>query len=915
MKKILKPLLIGVLTASVAMTAVGGVFTSKSKAYQFDKAYVAAAGATQNVYEENVSVPYGEVNAAYTVYVSPDGDNANDGSTLEKAVASVKQAQILIREYYADGKEGDALMLLDDGEYYLDGPMELLKNDVKGGELYVRSINPNKATISGSKIVDKTTIEEVTDPELGRMWKIPYSEKINQLYIGDTYGVRARYPDAGEELRLLNMDTTLRELVIDRDDLGDYEVADFEGAIFTVGIMWSESYLRIEDVTFGTESVKVEGETYTTDTARIGIAGDDSFVFAREGLTIRPRCNFHFENSYAFLDKQGEWFFSQADQTIYYLPRVTETLDNTTVRIPTTEVLVSATGKVDEKVEGLTFEGLNFKYTANGVVDGKVGGQANRNDNTATKRISGGVNDARPSAALSFEYVKDLTFSGCIFALTGNGAIDLVQGVENATIEKNMFRAIGGNGILASATAYDINIIPTDERTFIKDATVSNNYFTEIGWQDYDACAVIFNYGVNVSIDHNTINNVNYTGISFGWGWVKNQYPFLQNIDVTNNRLTNCNALLSDGGPIYMIGCQPYSSIENNYVGESYNSVYKYPEDIASAGQIWWANAGIYLDSCSGGLEEGEGKLLVHNNYVAKDVNTQQYEDINALKGCYEIIQAKESDKAKIYAASGVQEDGFTLLPKTAVLSGHHTESKSVTSVYGFNLGSKKDGALIVEGADGKQTQVSGDDIIEWTGRKITFESKNYASGEVFVMQKNGYASNRIVATLNVDVKECMYDRFNQYGGFTGLAKLSTVTLDLTNFDASSSLGAYTPDFIGDGYASSVWSMDNGDSAPWVSFELLDRGPVSKVIIYARNEVDQINCRQNFRIVGITSQEEITLYETAGEGPVYAHNGLFILDLTETDYADTVFKGFRIEKIVHEGDGYLCIAEVAVVGK
>lgn len=920
LKKVLKPCLLALAVVSVAMTAVSGIFTGLSKAYRFSDGTVASAGATNTVFDEGVSVPYSQVTAAKTFYVSPNGDNAKDGTSLENAVSSVKQAQIYAREYYQSGGTGDVLILLDDGEYYFDSTLELLPNDTKGGTLHFRSINPNKATISGAKRVNKADVVEEQNAQLGsgRVWKIPYEgEKINQLYVGETYGIRARYPDLGEELRLLNVDNTLREVVVDRKDIEGFKADDFDGSTFVVDIMWSESYIRVKDVVYKTETVKSDGKTYTTDTARIAIEGEDNFVFAREGLTIRPRCAYHFENAKPFLTTEGEWFLDETEDVIYYLPRANETLDNTQIRIPSTETLISATGKLSDKVDGVVFEGLNFKYTANGIVDGKVGGQANRNDNVATKRISGGLNDGRPVAALSFTYAKNLSFSGNIFSVMGGGAIDFVQGVESSSVQKNVFRTVGGNGILASATAYDINIVPTDERTFIKDVDVSNNFFTEIGWQDYDACAVIFNYGVNVAIHHNTISNVLYTGISFGWGWVKQEYPFLQNIDVYNNRLTNCNALLSDGGPIYMIGCQPYSSIKDNYIGETYNSVYKYPEDISSGGQIWWANAGIYLDSCSGGKSEGEGKLLVHNNYVAKDANTQQYEDINALKGCYEIIEGEE--KSAIYKASGVQEEGFTVLPKTAVLTGHRTNSKKVATVYGNNLGEKTDGALIVKGADGKTTQIAGEHIIEWTDRWIKFESSAYQSGEVYLLKKNGSSSNRIYATMNVDQQYCMYDRFEEYGGFTGLAKLGTFPVDLTNFEASSSMGAYTADMVGDGYTASCWSMGSGDLAPWVSFDLRYRGPVSKLIIYARSDVNQPECRGNFRVVGITKTgnevTEIELYKTVDEGPVYGDNDLFILDIAATEYANTVWTGFRIEKVVTPTDGYFCLAEVAVIGK
>lgn len=924
MKKWLKIIVACGMALCIGAAVVSGVMMNKNGAYQVSDNTLQTAAATHTAFEENISVPYTEVTPQYTVHVSPDGDNANDGSSWEKAVTSINQAQLLVREWYAQGNMGDAMILLDDGEYYVDSTVKLIEDDVNGGELYIRSRNANKATVSGSKQVKAAEITEAKDANLfggKRYWKIPCDNKINQLYLNDNYGIRARYPNSGEELRLLNMDRTLREIILDRQDIAQFEQEDFVGSTMTVAIMWSESYLRVKNV-------KMEN-----DFARVQISGDDSFVFAREGLTIRPRCGYHFENSISFMDVSGEWFWSENDACVYYLPYATETLENTTVRIPYTEVLMSVEGELEANVSGIHIEGVNFKYTKNEVVDGKVGGQANRNDNIETKRISGGLNDGRPVAALSFEYAENITFSGNLFACMGGGAIDFVQGVHNSSVQKNIFRGVGGNGILASATSYDITMVSTDARTFIQNVDVSNNYFTDIGWQDYDACAVIFNYGVNVSICYNTINNVRYSGISIGWGWVATTYPFLERFNVSYNRLTNCNGLLSDGGPIYTIGCMPYSRITNNYIGESYNSVYKYPEDISQAGQIWWANAGIYLDSNSGG-DSNESKLLVENNYVAKDVNTQQYEDINAKKDVkgeieyYKIIEAKESDKSEIFAAAGVKEDGFTLLPTEAVLTGFRTKSKSVTTVYGYNLGSKKDGALIVYGKNGEVTQVAIDDIVEWKDRWISFKSSAYQSGDVFLMKKDGHTSNKIYATMNVEQDECMYTRFEKDwngdgkydGAMTELAKLGmAITQELTDFQASSTLNPNAPSNIGDGYTSTVWSMASNDPADaegaWVSFKLADRNRVQKLLIYARAEVDQPECRQDFKVYGLKSDgSEILLYETTEENvPVYASNDVFVLDMATIGHKDTVFSGFKIQKKLTSGSAYLCIAEVAVI--
>lgn len=940
-----------VLIVCLVGTIVAGVFTGLKTGYEFNAEEVKTASPTASVYEQGISVPYQTAeNVSYTVHVSPKGDNANDGSDWTKAVTSINRAQSLTRAWYEDGNKGNAMILLDDGEYYIDSTVALVEADFAGGELYLRSRNPNKATVSGSKQVAKSAITEEQDEMLGRVWKIPYTEKINQLYVNDTYGVRARHPNSGDEFRILESDDILREIIIDSQDVEGFEEKDFVGATMTVAVMWSESYIRID-------GLKREG-----DVSRVQITGDDNFIFTRGGLTLKARCGYHFENSKAFLDREGEWYFSDEEDTIYYLPYEYETVENTTIRIPQTEVLLSVTGEKESKAIGLHIEGINFKYTANGVVDGKVGGQANRNDNIATKRISGGLNDGRPISAISMEYVKNVSFNGNVFACLGGGGIDFLQGAEDVTIEKNMFRSVGGNGILAGAVNYDITMVSTDERTFNKNLKIENNYFTEIGWQDYDACAVILNYAVDSFIRYNTINNVLYSGISVGWGWRTTDYPFLRNVEISYNRLTNCNALLSDGGPIYTIGCQSNTKIINNYIGESYNSVWKFPEDIPSkdAEQVWWANAGIYLDSASGGATE-ETKMLVHNNYVAQDVNSQQYEDVNAGKGegssgdkgktYFEIIRASESDKKKIYNGSGVREDGFSLLPKTAVLSGSRTNSKTLSTVFGFGLGSINDGGLIVRGKDGKLTQVAYADIEEWTDRWIIFNTENYQSGEVFLLCKNGVSSNKIYATFNVDRDYCMYGRFEQeWGDLSGLALLRTRALDfeLKTAKSSSDSGLSAGNIL-DGHTATVWekspeSVEADADGAWVSAQLKNRGKVQKFLIYARAEVDQPNCRQNFKVYGLVYKkgedgktlyetdaagefildsdgkkipilEEILLYETPEDDvPVYASNGVFILDIENSEHKETLFVGFKIQKKVTEKDSYLCLAEIAAIG-
>lgn len=859
--------------------------------------------ANNNAFEE-LSVPYQDFDADYTVYVSTKGKNGNDGTTLETAVTSVKQAQILVRKFLNDGGKGDCQILIDDGEYFLSSPLAITRQDVvNGNKLNIRAINPNQVTFSGAKQVDKNNIEEVNDKTLGRLWKIPCDEEINQLYIDNSYGIRARYPDAGEELRLLNWDTTMKNIIIDAADIEQFESSDFAGSTLFASIMWSESYLRVSNV------------EKNDKTAAVNLIPADLSVFSRTTPQIKERQSFHFENAKAFLSTYGEWYYAADEKVVYYIPYESETLENTTVRIPCTEELLTIAGSATTPVEGIGVEGINFKWTSNRHVDGKIGNQANKDD-SVNKRFAGTQHDGRPISGISLQYVKDTVFSGNVFACMGGGAIDFVEGVQDSTVEKNMFYGIGGNGVFTGPIAYDVTIVSTDEATFIKNVKVENNYFHDVAWQEYGGCAVIFNYAVDSVISHNTINNAKYSGISVGWGWQMSELPFLQNVEVSYNKVTNTVSHMSDGGAIYLVGCQPNSSVKNNYIDNTYNSVYKFPNDLKEGSQIMWATAGIYLDQGVGGMTDADMVQVTDNVIVADHVESQVYNTHNAKADCYKITDPKEADVKTIKAEAGVKEDGFTLLPKTAVLYGSHTESADQISLYGENLGSSSEYVLAIKNKDGKFTQLAAKHLVSWNDEKITFETQNYVSGDVFVLHKSGVTSNKVFATCNVDEEYCMYNRFEvEWNGLSGLARLITQRQDLRpdSFASSSEMPGWPANAIDDSYQGTGWSSDVGDPNPWISFELDGISTVEKIVIYARAGINQEECRRNFNVYGIDAKgKEHLVYKADKDTPVFEADGMLIIDLSETEYKETIFRGFKIGRPAGD-DMYFFVAEVAII--
>ena len=841
------------------------------------------------------------------VYVSVDGNDNNDGTTLEKAVKTFEKAAELTQG------SSDALILLDDGEYTLSSTATL------GSNVTVKSLTKNGATLSGSKVVDNGTIVEKTDGTLGRVWEIPYSEKINQLYINNSYGVRARYPDAGQELRLFNADETLRTISVFTDDLNGFTAADLQNSVMVTSIQWAESYLRVKSLSNKTLSTGLA----LTD---LRFADVDNVVFVRD-LEISPRTSYHFENSKAFLNAQGEWFYDESVQKIYYLPYDNQTLENTTVRIPVTETLVALKGASGELVTNVTFDGVNFMYTANKSVDGKIGGQANANNAFEYANV-GGMLNGRTNSAIEAEFVDNITFINNVFACTGAGALDFLQGTSNVTIENNLFRTVGGNGVLVGTLNMDVGafdaIYAADNSVINTDVYTVNNYFTEIGWQEYGSCAVVYTYAANSKINQNTINNVAYTGISLGWGW---EYipegAYLENNEILNNRITNVMTTMNDGGGIYLVGCQPNTYVAGNYIADFYNGVYKYPVDLRDdeeTEQYWWANAGIYLDTAAGGSTESN-PIVVENNYIADDIENQKYEFCNAVKVPNNAVHSKyyftidgltQDEVSSINMSNGVTADdvsgagasGFSLIPTETILFGAHMLDENTLNVYGAGFGESYDGSLTVNGV-----QVSASDVIAWSDSEITFTTSAYAGSSANVQVNN---SNRLYTAMNVDVAS----ELAQFDGYidvsnpnTWYTKLDVSKKTIGSVTSTSGTSAYAKD----GLYYTAWESAEDDEAASITFTLKVKGmTIDTFILYDRMETDEEEAeyRKNIRIVGITAAGgEVTLYES-GDAQAYTNFGMLILDMESLGYGNTTFNGFRIEKV---GGGQLSVAEIAII--
>ena len=152
---------------------------------------------------------------------------------------------------------------------------------------------------------------------------------------------------------------------------------------------------------------------------------------------------------------------------------------------------------------------------------------------------------------LSFQYATNIRLEKNTVAHMGGVAVDFGHGAQNNTIVGNAVYDISGGGIyLGEVDDY----ATTDPKVFTDGNVIQDNYITRVGAEYEDQVGIWVGYTKNLSLDHNEIFDVPYSGISVGWGWGKLGYSFKNSI--TNNFVHDTMKILKDGGGIYTLGNQ-----------------------------------------------------------------------------------------------------------------------------------------------------------------------------------------------------------------------------------------------------------------------------------------------------------------------------------------------------------------------
>ncbi|AWS43439.1 hypothetical protein DKM19_20715 [Streptosporangium sp. 'caverna'] len=542
--------------------------------------------------------------AGHTIVVAPTGaDKADDKGpgSADRPLATLKEAQRRAREATAEANR-DVTVLLLDGTYRLASPLRFDAADSgrNGHTVTWKAAHGARPVLSGARPV--TGWEPDDDATGVYRAHVGTGFDSRQLYVDGIPAQRARIKLAPGDITL-----TPTGFTIDNPDLAYLATLPDQGRIdFQAMLSFTNRFAPVRSISGSTVVMRQpawDNNTYGYDTLQAPFRTPVFFLL----------------NSRSFLDEPGEWYLDTAAGTLYYKPLPGQDISRARVELPRLESLVQVGGTYDEPARNLRFEGLTFTGTTwlrPGSPDGYAnqqtgvfisGVQPHRPADAFTSCSSGCVGFeasrdgwAQAAAAVQVSAADDIEFAGSTFVNLGSLALGIGNdavahatgvglGAHRVSVTGSTFTANSGGGIVVGGVRPDAHH-PSDPRMVNSDIVLSDNRVHATALEYLDQAAIFASYVTRLTIEHNYVSDMPYTGIGLGYGWGANDsggspdylgrglYDFqpihgtpttLSDVRVVGNHVRDVVQTMSDAGCIYALSAIPRSDIDENYCENS----------------------------------------------------------------------------------------------------------------------------------------------------------------------------------------------------------------------------------------------------------------------------------------------------------------------------------------------------------
>ena len=565
-------------------------------------------------------------------YVNPvTGNDVNDGTTRAKAVKTLERAQELVRGITS--WTGDVIVNLAAGEYLQTSTLNFTSADsAENGCAVIWRGNGDVTITSGRHLTGWQPIE--LEGKSG-VWYIdatdmPYSR---DLYVDGTKAIIARSSEA-DTVPFMGFDTVDRaDMVLDRSygyrvtgnmaDMYSWRNADDIEFVYEVG--WTYRIVPVTGVEKDGDGTKVTMMTKPFQDSLGNAAGihEPNYV----------------QNAYELLDEAGEWYFDRDAARIYYIPGADADPNELDIIMPTLDKLVEINGTGADPVEGLAFVNLNFEYTS--FLRPHLMGQAEIQANFIVRQDMiqpfGADRSLKTPGGVTANYAHGMRVAGCTFSQMSAGGFDFELGCVGCTITENTFTQLGASAIqiggVSSRDAQPLSNyayidgvlrddLDPDPDRITGEILVMSNLIHDIGVEYKGSIGVFVGCTHDVTVAHNTLTRLPYSGISAGWNWgawdqgglASSSYANCHKYDtpsvqaryvIENNDISYVMQRLTDGGSIYTLSLMPGSIIRGNYMHDTAYLV-----------------SGIYNDEGSGGFADMSENIVANSHSHSFNFNT-----------------------------------------------------------------------------------------------------------------------------------------------------------------------------------------------------------------------------------------------------------------------------------------------------